>query len=45
MTTLANPEIVEDILHHVHTEKMTRGDTPRELTEQEREEIKAFGNE
>ena len=43
VTTLANPEIVEDILHHVHTEKMNRGDTPRELSEKEREEIKAFG--
>ncbi|HVC85888.1 MAG TPA: acetate--CoA ligase [Gaiellaceae bacterium] len=44
-TTLANPDVVEDILHHVHTEKVKRGDTPRELTAQELEEIKAFGNE
>ena len=43
VTTLANPEIVEDILHHVQTEKVSRGDTPRELTDKEKEEIKAFG--
>jgi acetyl-CoA synthetase len=43
-TTLANPEVVEDILHHVQTEKMNRGDTPRRLTEQEVAEIKAFGH-
>jgi acetyl-CoA synthetase len=45
VTTLANPDIVEDILHHVQTEKVNRGDTPRELTEQELKEIEAFGNE
>jgi acetyl-CoA synthetase len=44
-TTLANPDVVEDILHHVQTEKVSRGDTPRELTEQELKEIEAFGNE
>jgi acetyl-CoA synthetase len=43
-TTLANPEVVEDILHHVRTEKMNRGDSPRQLTEQEVAEIKAFGH-
>jgi acetyl-CoA synthetase len=42
-TTLANPEIVEDIRHHVHSEKMARGDVPRELSPQEIEEIKSFG--
>ena len=43
ISTLANPEIVEDIRHHVQTEKVARGETPRELSPQEMEEIKAFG--
>jgi acetyl-CoA synthetase len=43
ITTLANPEVVQTILHHVQTEKVQRGDTPRELTPAELEEIKAFG--
>jgi acetyl-CoA synthetase len=42
-TTLANPEIVEDIRRHVQSEKVTRGEVPRELSAQEIEEIKAFG--
>src|SRR5207245_1312115 len=42
-TTLANPEIVDDIRHHVQSEKVTRGEVPRELSPQEIEEIKAFG--
>jgi acetyl-CoA synthetase len=42
-STLANPEIVEDIRHHVQREKLERGETPRELSEQEKEEIAAFG--
>jgi acetyl-CoA synthetase len=43
-TTLANPEVVEDIRHHVQNQKLTRGDVPRELSPQELEEIKAFGH-
>ena len=43
VTTLANPEIVEDIRHHVQSEKVARGEQPRELTPQEMEEIRAFG--
>jgi len=43
VTTLANPEIVDDIQHHVQSEKVARGETPRKLTPQELEEIKAFG--
>jgi acetyl-CoA synthetase len=43
ITTLANPDIVEDIRHHVQSEKVAHGETPRELTEQEKAEIKAFG--
>ena len=43
-TTLANPEIVEDIRHQVQSEKMARGQQPRELSEQEKKEIAAFGH-
>jgi acetyl-CoA synthetase len=42
-TTLANPEIVNDIRHHVQSEKVARGEVPRELSSQELEEIAAFG--
>jgi len=42
-TTLANPEIVEAIRHQVQSEKAARGDVPRELSEQEKQEIAAFG--
>jgi acetyl-CoA synthetase len=45
VTTLANPEIVEDIRHHVQSAKVAKGDTPRELTEAEKAEIQAFGAE
>jgi acetyl-CoA synthetase len=43
-TTLANPEIVDDIRHHVQAEKLAHGQVPRQLTPQEQEEIKAFGH-
>jgi acetyl-CoA synthetase len=43
VTTLANPEIVEDILHRVQSAKVARGEVPRELTDKEKEEIAAFG--
>jgi acetyl-CoA synthetase len=43
VTTLANPEIVDDIQHHVQSEKVAHGEVPRELTEQELAEIKRFG--
>ena len=45
VTTLANPEIVDDIRHHVQSEKVARDDVPRELTEVEFEEIRKFGGE
>jgi len=45
VTTLANPEIVDDIRQQVQSEKVARGETPRELTPQELEEIKRFGQE
>jgi acetyl-CoA synthetase len=43
VTTLANPEIVEEIRHQIQSDKLAHGDLPRELTEQERKEIAAFG--
>ena len=42
-STLANPDIVDDIRHHVQSEKLAHGEVPRELSPQEAEEIKAFG--
>jgi acetyl-CoA synthetase len=44
ITTLANPEIVDTIRHQVQTEKVSRGELPRELSSQELEEIKAYGH-
>jgi acetyl-CoA synthetase len=43
VTTLANPEIVDSIRHQVQGEKVDRGETPRELSPQELQEIRAFG--
>ena len=40
---LASPEIVATIKHHVESEKVKRGELPRELSPQELEAIKAFG--
>ena len=45
VTTLANPEIVEQIRHHVQAEKLAHGEVPRELTKEEQAEIRAFGGE
>ncbi|MBX6370965.1 MAG: acetate--CoA ligase [Acidothermus sp.] len=42
-TTLANPEIVEEIRRAVQTEKINRGEVPRQLTPEELEEIRSFG--
>jgi acetyl-CoA synthetase len=42
-TTLANPEIVEVIRRHVQAEKVARGDVPRELSPEELEEVRRFG--
>ncbi len=44
VTTLANPEIVDNTRRHVQSEKITRGETPRELSETELQEIKEFGS-
>jgi len=43
VSTLANPDIVDDIRHRVHSEKVARGEVPRDLSPQERGEIAAFG--
>jgi acetyl-CoA synthetase len=43
ITTLANPEVVEDIRHQVQASKVAQGQVPRELTAEEEAEIKAFG--
>jgi acetyl-CoA synthetase len=45
ITTLANPEVVEKIRHQVQSAKLAHGEVPRELTEAEEAEIKAFGSE
>ena len=44
LTTLANAEVVEGIRHHVQSEKLAKGDVPRELSPSEIDEIKAFGS-
>jgi len=44
VTTLANPEIVDSIRHQVQSAKVNRGETPRELTPEERAAIEAFGH-
>ena len=43
VTTLANPEIVEEIRQHVQDEKKARGEVPKELSGKEAEEIAKFG--
>jgi len=43
VSTLANPEIVDEIREQVQSEKVARGEVPRELSPGELEEIKAFG--
>ena len=44
VTTLANPEIVDSTRRFVQSEKITRGETPRELSETELAELKEFGS-
>jgi acetyl-CoA synthetase len=43
VTTLANPEVVDTIMRHVQRAKVDKGETPRELTEAEQQEIAKFG--
>ncbi len=42
-TTLANPEIVDEIRRSVQSQKQARGEVPRELSEEEKKELAAFG--
>ena len=44
VTTLANPEIVDEIRQFVQHEKMEHGEVPRELTAEEKRELAAFGH-
>jgi acetyl-CoA synthetase len=44
ITTLANPEVVEKIRQQVQSAKHARGEVPRQLSEAEEAELKAFGN-
>jgi len=43
-STLANPEIVDEIRHHVQSEKAARGEVPPELSPEELKEIQGFGH-
>jgi acetyl-CoA synthetase len=45
VTTLANPEVVEGIRHHVQSAKVAKDEVPRELSDTEKAEIQAFGAE
>jgi acetyl-CoA synthetase len=45
ITTLANPEIVEQIREQVQSAKRAKGEEPRQLSETEEQEIKTFGSE
>ncbi len=44
VTTLANPEIVESVRHHVQSQKLAHGEVPRSLSPEEIEEITRFGS-
>jgi acetyl-CoA synthetase len=44
VTTLANPEIVDSTRRYVQSEKINRGENPRELSEAELAELKKYGN-
>jgi acetyl-CoA synthetase len=44
ITTLANPDVVESVLHLVQSEKVARGEQPRELSAAELQMIKNFGS-
>jgi acetyl-CoA synthetase len=44
ITTLANPEVVEKIRQQVQAAKLASGDVPRELSQAEEAELRAFGS-
>jgi acetyl-CoA synthetase len=43
ITTLANPEVVDEIRRQVQDEKKARGEMPKDLSDKEAEEIAKFG--
>jgi acetyl-CoA synthetase len=45
ITTLANPEVVDEIRLQVQDEKKARGEVPKDLSDKEAEEIAKFGQE
>jgi acetyl-CoA synthetase len=44
ITTLANPDVVEQIRRQVYQQKTERGEAPRELSEKELLEIQSYGH-
>jgi acetyl-CoA synthetase len=44
VSTLANPEVVEEIRQQVQSEKAARGEMPQQLSAEEQKEIEAFGH-
>ena len=44
VSTLANPEMVDEIRRSVQSEKAARGEVPRELSPEEQKEIDAYGH-
>jgi acetyl-CoA synthetase len=45
ITTLANPDVVTDIKHFVESEKVARGEQPRDLSSAELQSISNFASE
>ncbi|MGP4016926.1 acetate--CoA ligase [Saccharopolyspora sp. 5N708] len=43
VSTLANPEIVDEIRHRIQSAKLAHGEVPRQLTREEAAEIRSFG--
>jgi acetyl-CoA synthetase len=43
VTTLANPEVVEEIREHVQSAKLKAGKIPEDLPEAMKKEIEQFG--
>ena len=44
ISTLANPEVVDDIRRHVQRLKTERDEVPRELSPEELQEVRSFGS-
>jgi acetyl-CoA synthetase len=45
VSTLANPQIVDGIKHHIQREKLGHYAVPRQLSPEETAEILGFGNQ